>query len=103
VEAIKEKRWRELDLTPRQRALCEVAEKMSAHPTRMVEADWQPLRDLGFTDEALLEVGHVVALFNYYTRMADGFGLQLDPQTEEAARTGVPLRRPGESDSPRKP
>ena len=95
VEAIKEKRWRDLDLTPRQRALCEVAEKMSAQPTRMVNSDWQPLRDLGFSDEALLEVGNVVALFNYYTRMADGFGLQLDPQTEEAARTGVPLERRG--------
>jgi uncharacterized peroxidase-related enzyme len=96
VEAIKKKRWRELDLTPRQRALCEVAEKMSAEPTRMTEGDWQPLRDLGFSDEALLEVGHVVALFNYYTRMADGFGLQLDPQTEEASRTGVALRRAAE-------
>jgi uncharacterized peroxidase-related enzyme len=96
VEAIKKKRWRELDLTPRQRALCEVAEKMSAQPTRMTEADWQPLRDLGLTDEALLEVGNVVALFNYYTRMADGFGLQLDAHTEEAARTGKALRRPWE-------
>jgi uncharacterized peroxidase-related enzyme len=94
VEAIKDRRWRELDLTPRQRALCEVAEKMSAEPTKMTEADWQPLRDLGFDDQALLEVGHVVALFNYYTRMADGFGLQLDPQTEEASRTGRGLRRP---------
>lgn len=68
---------------------------MSAQPTRMIEADWQPLRDLGFSDEALIEVGNVIALFNYYTRMADGFGLQLDDQTEEAARKGVALRRPG--------
>jgi uncharacterized peroxidase-related enzyme len=96
VEAIKEKRWREVDLTPRQRALCEVAEKMSAQPTKMTEADWQPLRDLGFDDQALLEVGNVVALFNYYTRMADGFGLQLDPHTEEASRSGEALRRPWE-------
>lgn len=67
---------------------------MSATPTLMVEADWQPLRDLGFSDEALLEVGHVVCLFNYFTRLADGFGLILDPQVEEAAATGVPLSRP---------
>ena len=26
-----------------QRALCTVAEKLSAEPTRMVEQDWQPL------------------------------------------------------------
>ncbi len=60
----------------------------------MVEDDWAPLRALGMDDQALLEVAHVVAMFNYLTRMADGMGLQLDPATEEASRTGVPLRRP---------
>jgi len=94
VEAIREKRWRELPgLSERQRALCEVAEKMSATPTRMTKEDWQPLRDLGFDDEALLEAGHIVGIFNYLTRMADGFGLQLDPSVQHAAETGEPLRR----------
>ena len=59
----------------------------------MTEADWQPLRDLGFQDQALLEVGHIVGIFNYLTRLADGFGLQLDPQVAEASRSGVPLGR----------
>ena len=91
------RRWRELaTLTPRQRALCVVAEKLSATPTRMVEADWQPLRDLGFDDVALLEVGHIVGIFNYLTRIADGFGLQLDQRTIAASETGVALRRPVE-------
>jgi uncharacterized peroxidase-related enzyme len=93
VEAIKQRRWRAVRLSPRQRALCDVAEKLSGTPTRMTAEDWQPLRDLGFDDEALLEVGHIVGLFNYLTRMADGFGLLLDSQTADAARTGVPLRR----------
>jgi uncharacterized peroxidase-related enzyme len=89
-----ERRWRALpDLTPRERALCDVAEKLSATPTRMTDADWQPLRDLGFDDLALLEVGHIVGLFNYLTRMADGFGLRLDPETRRAAETGEALRR----------
>ncbi len=93
VDAIKEHRWRELDLSDRERALCAVAEKMSATPTRMTEEDWQPLRDLGFDDEACLEVAHIVGIFNYLTRMADGLGLQLDPQTERASETGEALRR----------
>ncbi len=76
---MREKRWRELaGLSDRERALCAVAEKMSGDPTKMTEDDWQPLRDLGFDDEACLEVGHIVGLFNYLTRLADGFGLQLD-------------------------
>ncbi|HET9476087.1 MAG TPA: hypothetical protein VFP63_01225 [Dehalococcoidia bacterium] len=94
VDAIKERRWRELELSPRDRALCTVAEKLSEAPTRMVPEDWQPLRDLGFDDQACLEVGHVVGIFNYLTRLADGFGLQLDEQTRIAGETGQALQRP---------
>ena len=70
-----------------------MAEKLSAMPTRMIAADWQPLRDLGFDDEACLEVAHIVGIFNYLTRLADGLGLQLDPQTTAAAQTSKPLQR----------
>jgi uncharacterized peroxidase-related enzyme len=95
VEAIKQKCWREVpDLSARERALCTVAEKLSATPTKMVEEDWQPLRELGFSDQACLEVAHVVGIFNYLTRMADGFGLQLDAATQAAGQSGVALKRP---------
>lgn len=67
---------------------------MSADPTRMVPEDWQGLRDLGFSDQDCLEVGHVVGVFNYLTRMADGFGLQLDPETGHASDSGQALQRP---------
>ncbi len=60
----------------------------------MVEEDWQPLRDLGFNDEAVLEVAHIVGIFNYLTRLADGLSLQLDPGTIRAAETGEALKRP---------
>ncbi len=95
MEAIKRGEWRELDdLSARDRALCAIAEKLSATPTRMTEEDWQPLRDLGFDDEACLEVAHIVGIFNYLTRLADGFGLQLDAVTSEASESGLALRRP---------
>jgi uncharacterized peroxidase-related enzyme len=93
VQAIKDRRWREIDLSDRERALCEVAEKLSATPTKMVEADWKPLRDLGFDDKAILEVVHIVGIFNYLTRLADGLGLQTDPQTIQAGASGVALER----------
>ena len=62
-----------------------MAEKLSAQPTRMTEGDWQPLRDLGFDDPACLEVAHIVGIFNYLTRLADGLGLQLDAGTRRYA------------------
>ena len=100
VEAIKHKRWRELPgPSPRERALCSLAEKLSAMPTRMVEQDWQPLRDLGFDDRACLEVAHIVGLFNYLTRLADGFCLQLDANTQGAAKTGIALKRSSKSET----
>ncbi|HEX4962964.1 MAG TPA: hypothetical protein VF173_19180 [Thermoanaerobaculia bacterium] len=96
MDAIKQRRWRELpDLTSRQRALCTVAEKMTLEPTRMTAADWQPLRDLGLDDQGLLEAAHVIAIFNYFPRLADGFGLVPDPHVLQAGATGVPLRRVG--------
>ena len=94
VEAVKERRWRDLDLGARDWALCEVADKLSSTPTKMVEEDWEPLRDLGFDDEACLEVAHIVGIFNYLTRLADGLGLQVDPETLTAAATGTALKRP---------
>jgi len=89
-------RWREApSLTARERALCTVADKLSATPTRMVEEDWGALRALGFDDRACLEVAHVVGIFNYLTRLADGLGLQLDAGTRAAAESGVALKRRG--------
>ena len=70
-----------------------MAEKISAQPTKMTEEDWAPLRDLGFDDTAILEVTHIVGIFNYLTRLADGLGLLLDAETDEASRTGAGLRR----------
>src|SRR3954468_21793806 len=94
IEAIKQRRWRDVPgLSDRTRALCAVSEKLSASPTRMLPADWEPLRDLGFDDNGLLEVAYIVGIFNCLTRLADGFGLQLNPEILQAAETGVPLHK----------
>ena len=42
-----------------------------------------------------LEFAHVVGIFNYLTRLADGLGLQLDAGTAAASLSGKALRRPG--------
>jgi alkylhydroperoxidase family enzyme len=75
------------------RALGSVAEKLSFDPTTIGPADWDLLRAVGLDDEGCLEVAHVVGIFNHLTRLADGFGIQVDPQTMAAAAGGPPLRR----------
>lgn len=59
----------------------------------MVEGDWAPLRQLGFDDEGCLEVAHVVGLFNYLTRLADGLGLRVDDAVNQASQSGQALKR----------
>lgn len=94
MEAVKTGSWQQVEtLSQRERALCELAGKLSSTPTRMVEEDWLPLRDLGFDDESCLEVAHIVGIFNHLTRLADGLGLQLDAGTQEASRGGRALER----------
>ncbi len=66
---------------------------MTLTPREMTAEDWQPLRDSGLTEQGLLEAGYVVSIFNFFPRMADGFGLKPDPMLLEAASTGVPLKR----------
>jgi hypothetical protein len=43
------------------------------------------LRSLGFDEMGCLEVAHIVGIFNYLTRLADGFGLELHPAIMQAA------------------
>ena len=61
----------------------------------MTLRDWEVFRALGFDEMGCLEVAHIVGIFNYLTRLADGFGLELHPTLIEAARSGIPLRRGG--------
>jgi hypothetical protein len=96
IAAIKERRWRERRrLVPRERALCAIAEKLSATAPRVTVEDWDALRSLGFDEMGCLEVAHIVGIFNYLTKLADGFGLELHLALLQAARSGMPLRRAG--------
>jgi alkylhydroperoxidase family enzyme len=74
--------------------LCALADRLSRAPTTVGAADWEAVRDNGLDDEGCLELAHVVGVFNHLTRLADGLGIALDPQTLAAA-DGDRLRRPG--------
>lgn len=94
-KAIRERRWEKLtNLSDRQRALLSVSEKLSAKPTQVVQKDWEPLRKTGLDDKGCLEVAHIVGLFNYLTRLADGMGLELDEPMNNAANGTGSLSRP---------
>ena len=92
ANALRDGSWQsDESLTERQRALLSIARKLSLEPTKVVESDWRPLRALGFDDTAILEVAHIVGIFNHLTRLADGLGLELDAPTAAAAKSGALL------------
>lgn len=78
--------YRSAQLTERQRALCEFAEKLTRTPSGMIPADLQVLRRFGFSDAAILDVVQVIAYFNYINRVADALGV--DPEPEWASHAG---------------
>ncbi len=58
------------DLTDRQRAMIDFALKLAVHPSEVGPADHQNLRDHGFSDEDIWDIGAITAFFALSNRMA---------------------------------
>jgi alkylhydroperoxidase family enzyme len=65
-------------VTPEERALLELVALVTRHAYRTTDADVQKLRDHGFTDPQIAEAVYITALFAFFNRVADAFGLE-DP------------------------
>jgi uncharacterized peroxidase-related enzyme len=72
--------WRQADLSPRERALCELAVKLTHLASAVEQADLDALRAHGLDDAAISDAIQVVAYFNYVTRVADGVGIEDEPE-----------------------
>jgi uncharacterized peroxidase-related enzyme len=71
--------WRQAELSEVDRALCDLAERMTREPASLREADVRALRAIGLADEAIHHAVQVVAYFNYINRVADALGVDLEP------------------------
>lgn len=74
--------YREAELSPADRAMLDYAVKLTREPWKMTEADVEALRSHGFDDAAIHDVAQVTALFNYFNRLADGLGVDPEPEWE---------------------
>ncbi len=52
--------------------------KVTKEPWNCRREDVDRLRDIGLKDEDILDAVQVIALFNYFTRMADALGVELN-------------------------
>ena len=62
------------------RVILDFAVKLTRSPAEIKEADIVGLRSVGLDDAVVLDVIQVTALFNYYNRLADGVGIDLEPE-----------------------
>ncbi len=61
------------------------AEKMTVNPSAMTRGDLDDLRK-HFSEEQAFDIGVIAALFNFMDRIADAFGVELDPVLEQMAQ-----------------
>jgi uncharacterized peroxidase-related enzyme len=62
------------------RALCDYAVKLSESPASVGRADADALRAHGWDDAAVHDAIQVVSYFNYINRVADGVGIEDEPE-----------------------
>ncbi len=72
--------YRKATLTPADHALCDHAMKMTRTPGSISQADVQHLRACGLSHRAIHDATQVIAYFNYINRVADGLGIDLEPE-----------------------
>ncbi len=70
--------WRSADLSDADRLMLDYAEKLTLKPWDMNESDVIALRDLGFSDSAILDINQVTGYYAFANRLADGLGIELE-------------------------
>jgi alkylhydroperoxidase family enzyme len=53
-------------------------------PWEIVEADVVALREVGFSDSAILDINQVTGYYAYVNRLADGLGVELEEFWKES-------------------
>ena len=62
-------------LTPAERALLDYVRKVTEAAYRTTPEDVQILRDHGWTDPQIAEAVYITAMFAFFNRVADAFGI----------------------------
>ena len=63
--------YRKADISERQKAMLDFAAKVSLEAHEVNDADFEKLRDQGFSDEEIWDIGAITAFFSLSNRMAN--------------------------------
>lgn len=82
--------YRYADLDPRDRTMLDFAVKVTQAPDRCGEAEVNKLREAGYTDEDILHIAELTAIFNFNGRIANALGLMPNPEYHALGRNPDP-------------
>jgi uncharacterized peroxidase-related enzyme len=60
--------------------MLDYAVKLTMTPSKIARDDVEKLREQGFDDVAIHDIAQITALFNYFDRLADGLGIDPEPE-----------------------
>jgi alkylhydroperoxidase family enzyme len=75
VQAIFEGKLDEAGLSDAEHALMRYTELITNSASRSTDADVQKLRDVGFSEDQISEAVYIIAMFAFFNRVADAFGV----------------------------
>jgi alkylhydroperoxidase family enzyme len=75
VQAIAEGKLDQAELTPAERVLLEYVARVTEAAYRTTAEDVQILRDHGWSEPQIAEAVYITAMFAFFNRVADAFGI----------------------------
>ena len=74
------------DISERQRAMLDFAVKVAVEAHKIEDADYQELRELGFDDDDIWDIGSITAFFALSNRLANFTGMRPNDEFYNMAR-----------------
>lgn len=74
------------DLSEADQAMLSYARNLTIDAVSVDESDVAQLRELGFSDRAILEINLAAAYMNFVNRIAEGLGVELEPAMKNFSR-----------------
>jgi len=73
-------------LTAREAALASYSRSLTRDPSGVEEKQVEALREVGLTDEEILQGNMIAAYFNFVNRIAEGLGVEASPEEVDGYR-----------------
>jgi alkylhydroperoxidase family enzyme len=76
LDAISEGKLEHPSIDDKTRAMLRYVKILTERPGSMRDSDAEDMRKAGWTDEQIFETAFITALFAFFNRMADAYGLE---------------------------